>query len=98
LSINGGATNLDQYNNCNNGGDYGDWFCADGSQVQCFAGPGTGTVQLTLASPEVTLLDAVGYNFQLPAGVPEPSSILLLLTVLGAIPVLRKRSAGKPRG
>lgn len=39
FSINGGATNLNQYNNCNNGEDYGDWIYIDGKQVQDAFGP-----------------------------------------------------------
>lgn len=97
FSINGGVTNLNPYNNCNNGGDYGDWIFDDGLQVQDAFGPDDVASALTLSSPEVTLLDAVGYNFG-TAAVPEPASLVLLLTGLAAIPVLRRRLAGKPRG
>ncbi len=99
LSINGGTTNLNPYNNCNNGGDYGDWIFTDGLQVQDAFGPDDVASSLNLTSPEVTLLDAVGYNFAgVSTATPEPSSIVLLLAGLGAIPVLRRRLANKPRG
>ena len=99
FSINGGVTNLNQYNNCNNGGDYGDWIYTDGLQVQDAFGPDDVASSLALNSPEVALLDAVGYNFS-PASsaAPEPSSMVLLLTGLGVIPVLRRRLANHPRG
>ena len=92
LSINGGTTNLDSYNNCNNGGDYGDWIGTSGTQVQDAFGPDTQAASLALSSPEVTLLDAVGYNFT-PSNstVPEPSTVAMMLAALAAIPVLRKR-------
>jgi hypothetical protein len=90
FSINSGVTNLNPYNNCNNGGDYGDWIFTDGLQVQDAFGPDDVASALSLGSPEVTLLDAVGYNFG-TAAVPEPSSLVLLLIGLAAIPVLRKR-------
>ena len=95
FSVNSGVTNLQDYNNCNNGGDYGDWYCDDGSLVQCFAGPGNVPASLSLSSPEVALLDAVGYNFV--SATPEPSSLVMLLTGLAAIPVLRRRLTGKLR-
>jgi len=97
FSINSGATNLNQYNNCNNGGDYGDWIYTDGLQVQDAFGPDDVASALNLSSPEVTLLDAVGYNFNAISTTPEPSSLFMLLTSLAAVPVLRRYVAGKPR-
>ncbi len=91
LSVNGGVTNLDPYNNCNNGGDYGDWIYDDGKQVQDAFGPSDVAASLNLNSPEVALLDAVGYNFVTPTAVPEPSSIAFALAGLALIPLLRKR-------
>jgi hypothetical protein len=78
LSVDGGVTNLDPYNNCNNGGDYGDWNFADGAQVQDAFGPDDVPSSLNLSSPEVKLLDAVGFNFgSTQTTVPEPSSLAL---------------------
>ena len=94
FSVDGGTTNLDSYNNCNNGGEYGDWFCDDGSQVQCYAGPGGVPASLTLSSSEVKLLDAVGFNFA-SAAVPEPSSVVLLMAGLGALAVPWRRRRNK---
>jgi hypothetical protein len=93
LSIDSGGTDLDDYNNCNNGGDYGDWIGTSGLQVQDAFGPDSQAASLTLSSPEVTLLDAVGYNFS--SSVPEPSSVLLLLgglAAIGGIQLASKRS------
>lgn len=92
FSVNGGATNLDQYNNCNNGGDYGDWIYDDGAQVQDAFGPSDVAASLNLNSPEVALLDADGYNFA-TSTVPEPSSFALIVMGLAIGPLaLRKRA------
>lgn len=92
LSVDGGVTNLNNYNNCNNGGDYGDWIGTDGLQVQDAFGPDTQAASLNLASPEVTLLDGVGYNFGASSPVPEPSTFVIVLAGLIAVPLLRRRS------
>jgi hypothetical protein len=92
FSIDGGATNLNSYNNCNNGGDYGDWIGTDGLQVQDAFGPDTQAASLSLSSPETTLLDAIGYNFTTSvSAVPEPASIGLVLAGLLLLPLVRKR-------
>jgi len=62
FSIDGGGTDLDQFNNCNNGGDYGDWISHTPAQVQDASTNGTGSPILTLASPEVRALNVAGYN------------------------------------
>jgi hypothetical protein len=71
FSLNGAAgTNLKQFNNCNNGGDYGDW-ASNGSPpaVQdAFATAGS-SPSLAVTSPEVVALDAIGYNL---SAVPTP--------------------------
>lgn len=92
FSVDGGATNLQTYNNCNNGGDYGDWIGTDGLLIQDAFGPDSQAASLTMTSPEVALLDAAGYNFNSPAGVPEPASAVLLLTGFAVIGTLRKRA------
>jgi hypothetical protein len=62
FSINGGVTNLNEFNNCNNGGDYGDWITHTPSQVQDAISNGAGAPFLTLGSTEVRALDVIGYN------------------------------------
>jgi hypothetical protein len=89
LSVNGGTTNLNDYNNCNNGGDYGDWIGTDGLQVQDAFGPDDVAASLSPTSPEMTLLDAVGYNLTTTTAVPEPSTGLLMLGFLAMLPVAK---------
>ena len=78
LSLDAGVTDLDQFNNCNNGGDYGDWITHTPQQVQDAFSNGSGAPFLTLTSPETRALDAIG--FSLVTTTPEPSSIVLLAT------------------
>ena len=96
-SVNGGATDLSNYNNCSNDGDYGDWANNPTVQVQDAFSDGTSAPFLTLASPEVTLLEAVGYDFAsatLPANpVPEPTTAGLLLAGLAGLRCFRRRRA-----
>ena len=97
FSVDGGATNLSNYNNCANGGDYGDWANNPTVQVQDAFGDGTSTAFLTLASPEVTLLEAVGYDFasaDVPVNpVPEPATAGLLLAGLAGLRCFRRSRA-----
>jgi hypothetical protein len=73
-----GTTDLAQFNNSNNGGDYGDWQSNPrptgvGPQVQdAFATPGA---HPTLGPNEITALDVIGYT---PVVVPEPPSVVLM--------------------
>jgi len=62
FSIDGGVTNLDQFNNCNNGGDYGDWITHTPSQVQDASTNFSGAPSLSVTSPEVRALDVIGYT------------------------------------
>ena len=67
LSIDGGKTPLVNYNNCGNGGDYGDFVVNNPTLVQDWASaPDTNTAGLTTTSPEVQLLDAIGWNLTAP--------------------------------
>ena len=85
FSIDGGLTNLDGFNNCANGGDYGDWVTHSPSQVQDAFTDLSGTPSLSLTSPEMRALDVIGYNLNANQAVPEPSSFVLLLSGIGGI-------------
>jgi len=65
FSIDGGATNLNQFNNCANGADYGDWITHTPSQVQDAITNFSGTPSLTSTSAEVRSLDVIGYSLNL---------------------------------
>ncbi len=82
FSVNGGVTNLVNYNQRNgNTGDYGDFMIT--GHVQDWAGTPGSTPDLNV---ELRLLDVVGYTF---ASVPEPTTIALMGVIsvcsLGAI-------------
>jgi len=62
FSIDGGTTNVNQFNNCNNGGDYGDWITHAPSQVQDAFTNFSGSPSLNVTSPEVRALDVIGYT------------------------------------
>jgi len=91
FSINGGVANLNQFNNCNNGGDYGDWITHTPSQVQDAFTNGTGAPSLTAASSETVALDVIGYTF----AVPEPMSLVLIATGLASLAAARRRGLRK---
>jgi hypothetical protein len=84
LSIDG-TDLIDQFNNCNNGGDYGDWITHTPTQVQDAFTNNSAKPSLTLSSPEVRALDAIGYDLA-PQTVPEPASLILFW--LGALVLL----------
>jgi hypothetical protein len=65
FSIDGGATNLNEFNNCANGGDYGDWITHTPSQVQDAFTNFSGTPSLTSTSAEIRALDVIGYSLNL---------------------------------
>lgn len=62
FSIDGGTTDLNEFNNCNNGGDYGDWITHTPSQVQDAFTNASGSPSLSVTSPEVRALDVIGYT------------------------------------
>jgi PEP-CTERM motif len=94
-----GTTDLSVFNNCNNGGDYGDWYSAAGDfpgflpQVQdAFATPGSSPF-LVRSSPEVVALDAIGYNLSsAAAATPEPGTLVLFGGGLAALAFYRRRA------
>lgn len=82
FSVNGGTTNLSNYNNCSNGGDYDDWANNADVQVQDPFGDRTAGPLMPLTLNEVTLLEAVGYDFAAPTSfitVPKPATPGILL-------------------
>lgn len=62
FSIDGGTTDVDDFNNCNNRGDYGDWIMHTPSQVQDAFTNASGAATLSISSPEVRALDVIGFT------------------------------------
>ena len=87
------TTDLAQFDNQNDGGDFGDWQSNPlpsgvGPQVQdAFASPGAHPT-LGTSSPEVVALDVIGYDLGSP--IPEPTTMVLLGAGLVAIGILRR--------
>ena len=89
LSINKGVTNLDTFNNCKNGADYGDWSTGVLAQVQSAYGTPGATPSLTVSSVEVTALDVIGYNL-------TPQAQTLLAAQIKAQTLLAGKSEDLP--
>jgi hypothetical protein len=86
FSIDGGTTNLDNFNNVCNGGDFGDWVVNSPAQVQDYAGTPGSNPSLGV---EITALEAIGYDLS----APEPSTFVLVGTALLGTALLRRRLA-----
>jgi hypothetical protein len=82
FSIDGGVTQANSFNNCTNGGDYGDFVFGDSPpQVQdAFGTAGLG-VSLTSSSGEIQELDVIGYTRTTGVvATPEPATLTMLAT------------------
>jgi hypothetical protein len=90
FSINGGVTDIANYNNSPNGDDYGDWDSLAIRVQNAVGTPGVGNVDITNdGGSEIAVLDAVGYNL-VPA--PEPAATGLLAAGLSFLLLRRRRS------
>ena len=88
FSLNG-TTDLAQFNNSNNGGDYGDWASnplPPGASPQVQDAFATPNVHLTLGTNEFAALQAIGY-----VQVPDSAPIALLAAGLAAALILSPR-------
>jgi hypothetical protein len=100
FSIDGGATDIKDFNQ-NGLGDFADWAktscLGPAAHVQDWAGcpfPLDAPVHLGLNSPEVTALQAIGYNLRTDGMVPEPATWTLMIGGFGlAGASLRRRRA-----
>ncbi len=83
FSIDGGVTNLINFNQSGGGSDYGDWASSGTPHVQDAYGTPGSSPSLGV---ELTALDAIGYNFD---SVPEPGTFWLV--GLGTVGMLLRR-------
>lgn len=87
FSVDGGDTDIVGFNQ-NNSGDYGD-FGPSGYVQSAFGSTGT-LPSYTLSSPEVTMMESIGYD----ATVPEPASLSVFASaVFGLLAKRCRRSA-----
>jgi hypothetical protein len=75
FSIDGGATDLKDFNAYGDGGDLGDWASGTNDSYNAFTGPG---VEDSLSSVDYRLMDVIGYN---RAGVPDSGESWVLLSI-----------------
>jgi hypothetical protein len=79
-----GTTHIAQFDNQNDGGDFGDWQSNPlpaGAPVRvqdAFATPFSHPTLANDGGAEIVNLDAIGYNLESPATTPEPASVVLL--------------------
>ena len=87
FSIDGGATNLKNFNANANGGDLGDWASGQGADAfNAFGGKG---VQENMTAVDITTMDVIGWDL---IAVPEPASAsVIFAAALGAVGILSRR-------
>jgi hypothetical protein len=87
FSIDGGVTNIVNFNQAGGTSDYADWASSATHRVQdAFGTPG---VAIDIGATELTALDVVGYDL---VAVPEPASISTIFAAgLGAAGMLTRR-------
>ena len=99
-----GTTDLAQFDNQGDGGDYGDWQSnplPPGVQPKvqdAFATSGSTPTLANDGGAEVIALDAIGYNLAGQGAVPEPSLIWLLLAgsaLLVGVSIVRGRASAR---
>jgi hypothetical protein len=89
FSVSAGATNLNAFNNCNNGGDYGDRITHTPGQVQDAIGNGSASPSLNAGASKFVALDVVGLT--LTSAAPEPGAYALFALGLSALGGTRLR-------
>jgi hypothetical protein len=88
-----GTTDLAQFDNQNDGGDFGDWqsnplpFGVQPKVQDAFATPGADPA----LSVELRALDVIGYDRVIPPPVPEPGTAALLASALALLVAFTKR-------
>ena len=89
FSLNGGVTNLKNFNFANGGGsDPQDWASGANDAFNAFSSSG---VANTFTAVDITAMEALGYT---PIPTPEPASTLLVMTGIAALGVrCRRRSS-----
>jgi hypothetical protein len=90
FSVDGGVTDLNNFNAYGNGGDLGDWASGANDAYNAFTGTG---VENNLSSVDYRLMDVLGYN---PATVPDSGDAWALLSIgmlaIAAARALRSRA------
>lgn len=87
FSIDGGVTNIANFNQSGGGSDFADWASSATKRVQdAYGSPGT---ILDIGSAELTALDVVGWDL---VAVPEPASVsTVFAAALGAVGMMTRR-------
>jgi hypothetical protein len=86
FSINGGVTDIADYNNSPNGADYGDWDSSALRVQDAYGTPGISGMDITNdGGSEIAVLDAIGYTLNTQGAVPEPGTMILFGTALGLV-------------